>query len=371
MIVSKKGSHLQIKTMLGNLELYRNIIMCRRCHKGYAPMDRQLMINEEHKVTKAVKEATTDFAQMMPFENASRTIKKYLGIDISPAIIQDISESVGRELFEKDKKEALDLYNNQFKAIENIRDEDKKGRLYIQADGSMVLIKGQGWKELKLGMVFKDSMILNRNKPRHIIAKKEYVTYVGSAEEFKKMLWSAAVKNGCQKVKEIVIVGDGAAWIWNIAKELFPEAVLILDFYHFSEHVNDCANVIYNEDEENKREWVDSIITGMKSGKVDETIDLIKPDDYCDKVIKESVTGLKTYLTNNKDKLNYKRFEDKGYFIGSGAIESGNKCVVQARLKGAGMRWSMNGAQYIVSLRAAKKSNRWDKVQNVIYGNAA
>lgn len=371
MIVSKKDSHLQLKTMLGNLELYRHIVTCRRCHKGYAPMDRQLIISEGHKITRAVEEAVTDFAQMMPFGDANRTIKKYLGIDISPAIIQDISENAGRKLFEKEKKEALDLYNNQFKAIENIRDEDKKGRLYIEADGSMVLIKGEGWKELKLGIVFKDSMILNKNKPRHIIAEKEYTTYLGSAEEFKKMLWTAAVKNGCGRVKEIVIIGDGAAWIWNIAGELFPEAVLILDFYHFSEHVNDCANAIYGDDAGNKKKWVNSIISGIKDGKVDETIESIKPDFYCDKVINESVMALKNYLMNNKDRLNYKYYEDKGYFIGSGAIESGNKCVIQARLKGAGMRWSMDGAQYIASLRAAKKSNRWNKVQDIIYGNAA
>lgn len=94
----------------------------------------------------------------------------------------------------------------------------------------MVLIKGEGWKELKLGIVFKDSMILNKNKPRHIIAEKEYTTYLGSAEEFKKMLWTAAVKNGCGRVKEIVIIGDGAAWIWNIAGELFQKPSLSLIF---------------------------------------------------------------------------------------------------------------------------------------------
>lgn len=371
MTISNKSSHLQIKTMLGNMELYRHVLTCRRCHEGYAPLDRQLSISEDHKITKAVEEVVTDFAQMMPFEEASRTISKYLGIDICASMIQDIAENVGKKLFTKEKQEALDLYNNQFKAIENIKEEDKKGRLYIEVDGSMVLIKGDGWKEFKLGIVFSDSMILNKNKQRHIIAEKEYVAYLGSAEEFKKMLWATAVKNGCQKVKEIVIIGDGAQWIWNMAEELFPTATLILDFYHFSEHVNDCAKSIYGEDEENKSKWIDRIIAGIKDGKVDKTINFINPNDYKDKSIAEQVTGLKNYLLNNKDRINYKEFEDKGYFIGSGAIESGNKSVIQARLKGAGMRWSMCGAQYIATLRATKKSNRWDKVQEVIYGNVA
>ena len=58
------------------------------------------------------------------------------------------------------------------------------------------------WKEIKLGMVFKDNKILNRDKERHIIIEKDYVASLGGAEEFKKMLWAAAVKNGFQNVKE-------------------------------------------------------------------------------------------------------------------------------------------------------------------------
>jgi len=104
-----------------------------------------------------------------------------------------------------------------------------------------------GYKEIKLGIVFKDSMVLNRNKERHIIAEKDYVACLGSAEEFKKMLWAAAIRNGFQDVKEVVILGDGSKWVWNIARELFPEAVFILDYYHFEEHVYECANTIYPE----------------------------------------------------------------------------------------------------------------------------
>jgi hypothetical protein len=77
-------------------------------------------------------------------------------------------------------------------------------------------------------MVFKDGMIINKNKGRKIIVEKEYVAHLGTAEEFKKMLWLTAVRNGYQEVKEVVFLGDGAKWLWNMAKELFPDAVFIL-----------------------------------------------------------------------------------------------------------------------------------------------
>ena len=131
--------------------------------------DKELEIDDNHKVTKGLKETVTDFAQMMPFAEVKETLKKHLGIEISAATIQKISESVGKELFEKEKKEARDIYENQYKAISSIEEANKKGRLYIECDGSMLVMRGDGWKEIKLGMVFSDNMVLNKNKPRHIL----------------------------------------------------------------------------------------------------------------------------------------------------------------------------------------------------------
>jgi hypothetical protein len=107
------------------------MLHCRRCGQGYAPFDKELEIDDNHKVTKGLKETVTDFAQMMPFAEVKETLKKHLGIEISAATIQKISESVGKELFEKEKKEARDIYENQYKAISSIEEANKKGRLYI------------------------------------------------------------------------------------------------------------------------------------------------------------------------------------------------------------------------------------------------
>lgn len=190
---------------------------------------------------------------------------------------------------------------------------------------------------------------------------------VGSAQEFKKFLWACAVRNGIAEVKEVVILGDGAKWVWNMAQELFPDAVFILDYYHFSEHVHECANVIYPEDEVNRKRWSDNIIDGFMNGKMEITLDGVNSEDYEDEKTSKKVEELKVYLENNKDKLNYKEYRDKGYFIGSGAVESGNKCVIQRRLKQPGMRWSEQGAQAMACLRTAYKSNNWNRVIDMVW----
>lgn len=372
MIISSKSSHMSVNSLMGRIGYDRAWLHCRRCEEGYAPFDRELDINENHKVTKGLTEVVCDFAQRMgSFEEASYMLEKYLSISISPSMIQKISEEVGKELYEKEKREAKDLYENQYKAISQVPENMKTGRIYIEADGSMVQIRGEGWKEIKLGIVFKDNKILNKDKDRHIIVEKEYVASLGGAEEFKKMLWAVAVRNGFQNAKEVVILGDGSAWIWNIAKELFPDAVFILDYYHFEEHVYECANAIYPEDELSRKKWANGIIEGfLEKDEVEKTIEGLNAQEY-EESAKVKVKGLKTYLSNNQDKMHYKIFVDKGYFIGSGAIEGGHKHVIQQRLKLAGMRWSRTGAQSIASLRAASKSNKWERVTDIIFGKVS
>lgn len=372
MIITSKASHISINSLMGRLEFDRTWFHCRLCGEGYAPFDRELEIDGEHKLTKGLIDTLCDFAQRMSsFEEASYVMEKYLGIKVSASMIQMVSEEVGKRLFEKEKQEAKDLYQNQYKAISSVPDSKKKSRIYIEADGSMLLIRHEGYKEIKLGMIFKDSQIINKDKERHIICEKDYVACLGTAEEFKKMLWAAAIRNGYQDVKEVVILGDGSKWIWNIATELFPDAVFILDYYHFKEHVHGCAKVVYPENEISRKRWVDDIIGGFMEDKIEEALEYLKPEDFSEELVCSKVRELKTYLENNKEKMRYKEYREKGYFIGSGAVESAHKHVIQQRLKLAGMRWSRDGAQYIAALRAASKSNRWNKVAEIIYNKVS
>lgn len=276
MIISSKNSHMSVNSLMGRLGFDRVWLHCRRCKEGYAPFDRELDINEDHKVTKGLTEVVCDFAQRMgSFEEASYMLEKYLGIQISASMIQEISEEVGKKLYEKEKEEAKDLYENQYRAISQVPENMKTGRIYIEADGT------------------------------------------------------------------------------------------------FEEHVYECANAIYPDDEIGRKRWANEIIDGfMVADKIEETVGSLKPEDYREEAVKAKVEDLKTYLDNNKDKMHYKQYKDKGYFIGSGAVEGGHKHVIQQRLKLAGMRWSRGGAQYIASLRTASKSDKWDKVTDVIYGKA-
>lgn len=297
-------------------------------------------------------------------------MKKLLKVEVSPTQIQIVSEEIGKKVFEAEMSEAQNAYDKpEVAAPQELPKYRKDGRLYILTDGSQVNtrvedVSGSTWREMKLGLIFCDKDVIKRGDGSHTITKKEYVSYFGSVHEFKKIVFAAAVRAGYGKIKEVVVVGDGAPWIWNMCEELFPDAVQILDFYHFSENTNNYAKAIYSEDEIGRKKWVKEVLEAVVDGKIDQVIKYIgeKKDDK----LPDHVVNLYTYIMNNRQRIDYKTYKDKGYYIGSGAIESANKMVIQQRMKQSGMRWSIQGGQYIAALRTKHESGLWDDVVRAI-----
>jgi len=374
LVTTKKNALTRILSLFGQIPITRDELFCRRCHKGYGAIDKIIGIYGNHRITKGMTETITYISQLVPsFERASEAIKKLCKIDISAKEIQIVSEEVGKEVFEKDKAEAKEVFEKPEEAAPQELPKDRKdGRLYIVTDGSQVNTRvedenGSTWKEMKLGLIFSDKDVIKRSDENHIITKKEYVSFFGSVDEFKKYVFAAAARAGYGKLKEVVVLGDGAAWIWNMCKEIFPDAVQILDYYHMSENTHKYAKFLYPEDEVNRKIWVNRVLDGLKKGKVEEAIKLVE-EKKVDKT-PDGVVNLHTYITKNRERINYKFYKDNGYYIGSGAIESANKMVIQQRMKQSGMRWSIDGGQYIAALRTKHESNRWDEVVDVIYAS--
>lgn len=372
-IISKRDSKTEILSSFGYIPVVRDSLFCRVCHKGHGIIDKQIEIYGDHRITKSMTEFIAYIGGLMSFEEASKTIKKFLGIDISATQIQIISEEIGKKVFEKDLEEAKEAYEKPEEAApQELQLYRKKGRLYIFVDGSQVNTRakdanGSTWKEMKLGLIFSDVDTIRTESDSLIITKKEYIPYFGSVSEFKKFVFVAAAKAGYGKLQEVVVVGDGAQWIWNMCDELFPDAVQVLDFYHFSENAHNYAKALYPENEVARKGWVNKLIDYVTSGKVEEAIEFVEENNISK--LPDGIVNLNNYIKTNKQRINYKHLKDNGYYIGSGAIESGNKTVIQQRMKQSGMRWSINGGQYIASLRAKYKSNLWKEVVDVIYAS--
>ena len=299
------------------------------------------------------------------FKSASAILKKVHGINISSETVRAITDYVGKIVFEEDTNEANRIYEK----LPCIRHgKNKPGVLYIQADGATLNTRskndaGSSWRENKLGMVFSsDNIRKTVNKKGEIVSKilkKEYTSYIGRAQEFRKYLFACAIRNGYGSYRETVLLSDGAVWIKNIGDELFPGAIQILDLFHLCENTYSYAKAIFRNDESKYKPWAESIIEKLKNGEKHDVIQILKA--LKNRKIPKSTVNLYAYLTNNIHRIDYREYIDKGYYVGSGAIESGNKVVLQKRLKLAGMRWDELSAQYVLSLRAKYESALWKK----------
>jgi len=309
---------------------------------------------------------------MVPsYGNAGDLLLKTMNINIAESQIKKIADYVGSLLHKEQMEKAEESYNKPEVAMGIISKQDKKDLiLYIATDGSAVNTRiqdegGSTWREMKLGMTFRSDNIIKNGETMHI-KEKEYVAYLGSVSEFKKLLFDSAVNAGYGKVKKVVVLGDGAAWIWNMCVELFPDAVCILDLYHLKEKIYDYGKALFPNDNKKYARWSEQVSWYIETGQVKKALKKIKDSPLPDKVLEKNI-NLYGYIENNITRINYLDYRNKGYYVGSGMIESGNKVVVQKRLKQAGQRWSRVGAQNMVSLRALYESGNWCNIITMLH----
>jgi hypothetical protein len=199
-----------------------------------------------------------------------------------------------------------------------------------------------------------------------MLHQKDYVSYIGDVSDFKKLMLSLALRNGYGLYKNVVLISDGATWIREMKNMYFPDAQQILDYWHLCENVSDFAKNVFSQDEKKYKPWAQKVCKLMKESKTLDALSMIK--SLTKTQFKKSSFDLAQYIQNNIDNVNYKAYISKGYFIGSGAIESSNRTVVQLRVKLAGMRWSLSAIQKVLALMTKLESKRWEHdVVNAIY----
>ena len=233
------------------------------------------------------------------------------------------------------------------------------GRAGKQEDGSAKT------REVKLGAVFTQTKPDEEGQPVRDHASTTYAGSFESAPDFGTRIRDEGRRRGLGQAAKVVFIGDGAAWIWELARVNFPTAILILDLYHALERVHELAAGLYGQDSAWAKRMVSEWTTLLKNDQIAEIIAAARrrredlqppPDDPLEKQI--------AFFENHQAKMLYKTYRDQGLFYGSGVIEGGCKSVIGQRLKESGMFWTEAGATSVLHLRLALKSNRWDECWN-------
>ena len=240
--------------------------------------------------------------------------------------------------------------------------EELAGRAGKQADGSAKT------REVKLGAVFTQTQTDAEGRPVRDHGSTTYVGSFESASDFGTRIRDEGRRRGLGQAAKVVFIGDGAAWIWELARVNFPAAILILDLYHALERVHALAAGLYGKDSAWAKRMGSDWAAMLKNDQINEVIAAARrrlqalqlpPDDPLEKQI--------AFFEHHQDKMRYKTYRDQGLFYGSGVIEGGCKCVIGQRLKESGMFWTEAGATSVLNLRLALKSNRWDECWNRLH----
>jgi hypothetical protein len=213
-------------------------------------------------------------------------------------------------------------------------------------------------REVKVGAVFTHRKPSQPDqRPERDYRSTSYLAAIVSAEDFGPLLRNEAIGRGMGSAKTVVFLGDGAVWVWKLARLNFPEAIGILDYYHACEHLSLLSAALYGEGtalaRRRYRLWKKWLLKDNVAEVIQQATRDLPEQPGARKLAKLQVN----YFARNRSKMLYQTFRTAGYFIGSGVVEAGCKVVVGQRLKQSGMLWSRKGADHLLAIRCALLSH--------------
>ena len=293
--------------------------------------------------------------QQKVFVEAEETLEMLKGLKINAKQIERVCHHYGDLIEQQD----AEMINSQvFREYEVTQSHQLH---YAMIDGAMYLTKEEQWKEAKLGRIFNTNENVNVSKNRSIISNSTYVSHLGGIKDFFPKL-----EYHLDGLKSVVIIADGAKWIWNWADDFYPDATQILDFYHAKEHLCEFA-VNYFKESTPRSEWIDEQCRTMLEEDTQKVIGTLKDLPMSPtKKIEQQKKKLINYYQKNRRRMRYSAYIKKGLLIGSGAIESAHRNVLQQRMKLSGQHWTKKGFQQISNIRVVYKSNNSNRIRQLV-----
>lgn len=359
-----------IQTCFGVIEIQRIKGWCAKCQQWFYPAD--MKMNVENGATPRMEELAALFTSKMPVTDAADCMKIACAIPVSRSTLDRLAKKGGKQAgnqLEKLNKATLNPTGaSSQKApvrtliIEmdawNIRERDHWGK------SDSMRRKGQEpgrWHWVWTGTVFSLDHRLKK-QGRAMISERGYVTTRLGTDDFRDQIYAEALRRGYGQAQRVIVLGDGAAWIWNMAQDRFSEACQRLDYYHLKEHLWTVARELY-PDQEQAKKWVKEKSRFLRK---DKAIPMIESLDVVLESIEDSEKQLKikkeiNYFISHQDRMDYQKAKKLGEPMGSGAIESTCR-QLQCRFKRPGQFWSQQGDQALLYIDGFWRNQHWSSL---------
>ena len=350
----------QVLSRLGLLRLPRQQYSCAACGKSWQPLDQALQLQPRQRMTKGLQSWLAELGAEATFRGAARLLGTLAGLAVGAETVRRHAEAVGQVL-EEAQQAAIRTVEWTREAAEPV--ESARGQLVVEADGVLVRFV-DGWHEVKIGIV--------AGCEGGKLVAPSYVAARESAERFGPRLLAEAARRGALEIvawhsrlvgpglallRRVLVLGDGAVWIWHLAAEHFGPAIEIVDFFHAAEHLGTLAREFYGEGSPKARRWLQRQSHRLKHQGPEpllRTLGAVRAHGELAKLLQRE----RAYFRTNAARMAYPTFHAQDLPIGSGAVESAAGHLVQHRFKRSGMRWSAAGGTALLTLRAHLASDR-------------
>lgn len=361
-----------VDTVLGPVRLRRAYYHCRTCRQGHCPRDGELDVAGVS-LSPGLASMLARAAAVEPFAAAADLLRELAGIELHTKRVERSAEADGAAAAAHTQAHASALCSG---GVAVLPPATPPPMLYLAIDGTGVPMvpaatTGRAGKdpdgrartrEVKLACLFTQTTVDADGYPVRNPDSASYVATLEPVDEFTTLVHAEARRRGCEHIRQLVVLGDGARWIWNLATTILPEATQIVDLYHAREHVHDLAKLLAPVLGENREAWTAERLTDLDAGDIETLVTTAQHVPLSDPETLAARDTACDYFIRNAARMRYAYFRDLGMFVGSGTVEAGCKTVIGARLKRSGMRWNTPGATSILTLRTHHASNRWNQI---------
>ncbi|MCA1599099.1 MAG: ISKra4 family transposase [Chloroflexi bacterium] len=353
-----------IQGVVGDYTIRRAYDLCDVCRRGQAPLDVRIGLGPGT-VSPSLLRAVCRLGIETSFAEAMDAVRETLGVSVADETARRDTDGIGA-VAEADQQADVDAarQGRPIAATAPIA----TGVLAVAVDGVQAPHR-DGWHEMKVGTLapLGPGLRVDAETGRTHLAWGE-ASYCAGGEEAEAFWWRVYAEAcrrglGTPAVRTVVMLGDGAEWIWHRARLFLGvrgvEVVEIVDIYHVYEYLWEVGNAVFGAGSARAAGWVQPLkdrLYEQGAAPVLAALHALTPDT--DAAVVRVALG---YVTTQAARLDYPRFVARSLPIGSGAVESTCKVLSAARAKGAGMRWNRPGLQAIASLRALQRSGRWDR----------
>jgi hypothetical protein len=374
----KQGHWTSIQTRFGPIRIQRARGYCKRCRKWRFPADRGLGLPEEGTPSPAVQEMAALTVSKRPAPEAQQVIERLAGVKISAATLGRQAQQQGRRAQQKREQRDPQMSQPEGRAQQEVDLQLKLPlepfTLVIERDawnirerdhwGQSQALRQKGeepgrWHWVYGGTCFRLSQPARTAGGRAVILSRGDAMTRGGMDALKEQLWAEAMRHGLGRANEVLIVADGAVWIWNLAGDRFKGARQRVDFYHVSEHLWSMAHTLPPEDEAAARAGVEPLLAKLKEdGSCQVITELEQLQQRLEGAAREKVEKEVNYLQTNRERMDDGSAKERGEPLGSGAMESTCR-QYQARFKRPGQFWSQSGDEALMCLETFRRNGRW------------